>query len=194
VGCLLFLGVWCNIDDIFALIPNGETFKAGKWVVLVIALSRLTDMATGINSEIVLNSKYYRFDLFAMVLLAFLTATVNSVLIPRYQLIGAALGTLFSVGSYNVIRTAFLWVMFRLQPFTQKTLLVILIAAVTFLAVNFLPLPSGGLVQTLVSLTVRSVLIVGIFGFLVLRLWVSPDINNLVSGLWGRLRSAVGKK
>ena len=38
-GTLLFLLVWVNIDNIFDIIPHGEIYEAGKWVVFFIALS-----------------------------------------------------------------------------------------------------------------------------------------------------------
>jgi len=60
---MLFLGIWCNIDSIFELIPNGEIYSPGKWVVFYIGLSKLFDMATGVNQEIVGTSKYYKIDL-----------------------------------------------------------------------------------------------------------------------------------
>nr|WP_147379440.1 hypothetical protein [Odoribacter sp. OF09-27XD] len=32
-GSTLFLLIWINIDTIFSVIPNGEVYRAGKWVV-----------------------------------------------------------------------------------------------------------------------------------------------------------------
>ena len=193
VGCLVFLCIWCNIDEIFGLLPKKEIFSEGKYVVLSICLAKLFDMSTGLNAEILLYSVYYRVVTFFVVVMAAFSIAANKLLIPLFDYNGAAWATSLTTLVYCGIRLWYVRLRFQVQPFTQKTLLVILIAAVTFLAVNFLPLPSGGLVQTLVSLTVRSALIAGIFGFLVLRLRVSPDINRLVDGLLGKLKAAMRK-
>lgn len=192
-GAFLFLGVWCNIDSIFQIIPNGEVFKMGKWVVFIIAMSRVTDMANGINSEIVVNSKYYRFDLFTMVLLAFLTVFLNSLLIPRYQIVGAALGTFFSVASYNVIRTIFLWVKFRMQPFTPKTFIVLGISSVTFAIAYFIPAFTGGFASEIGTILLRAVVITLVYGTLVYWSGVSDELNGIARQVLLRIKPS-GKK
>ncbi|MDJ1504700.1 oligosaccharide flippase family protein [Xanthocytophaga agilis] len=186
-GAFLFLGVWCNIDSIFDLIPNGDTFRIGKWVVFVIAMSRVTDMANGINSEIVVNSKYYRFDLFTMVLLAFLTIFLNSILIPRYQIVGAAMGTFISVASYNIIRTVFLWITFRMQPFTVKTAITIGISLLTFWIVSFLPRYSNSFGAIVLTIAVRSIIITILYLSLIYITGVSEELNSLAQQLTKRI-------
>ena len=39
-GGLIFLFIWINIDNIFAIIPNGHIYVAGKWVVFFIEIGR----------------------------------------------------------------------------------------------------------------------------------------------------------
>ncbi len=192
-GAFLFLGVWCNIDFIFDIIPNGQVFETGKWVVFIIAMSRVTDMANGINSEIVVNSKYYRFDLFTMVLLAFLTIFLNSILIPRYQIIGAAMGTFFSVASYNAIRTVFLWVKFRMQPFTKKTWITLGIIAISFAIASVTPVFTGGFEYTVATILLRSVVITLVYGALIYWSGVSEELNGLAKQILLRIKPA-GKK
>lgn len=189
-GAFLFLGVWCNIDLIFQIIPKGEIFSAGKWVVFIIAMSRVTDMANGINSEIVVNSKYYRFDLFTMVLLAFLTVFLNSILIPRYQIVGAALGTFFSVASYNIIRTVFLWTKFRMQPFTPATFITIAISLGTFVAASLTPVFEGGFVADIGTIFLRSVVITVVYGGLIYWTGVSDELNGIIRQLLLRIKPA----
>src|SRR5690606_4806803 len=54
IGMLLFLGIICNLDNIFHFVPNREIFEAGKNVVLIIGLGKLADMAAGANGEIII--------------------------------------------------------------------------------------------------------------------------------------------
>ena len=59
VGGFLFLGIWCNVDEIFQLLPKADIYSQGRWVVFFFGMSKVIDMATGLNSEILINSKYY---------------------------------------------------------------------------------------------------------------------------------------
>lgn len=122
LGGLLFLLIWLNIDDLFALMPNGEKFLAGKYVLLFIALTRIVDMATGLNSEILAYSPYYRFQLIGVVFLSLLILALNLILIPIYGIVGAALALLLSYLLYNAIKFFFLWYKLDFQPFDYKTI------------------------------------------------------------------------
>ena len=51
------------MDNIFRLMPNGDVFSAGWYVVIIIGAGRLFDMAAGINSEIIVMSKLYKFNM-----------------------------------------------------------------------------------------------------------------------------------
>ena len=47
-GSIFFLLIVWNLDDIFALMPKGDIFAAGKWVVVIIGAGKLIDMIFGI--------------------------------------------------------------------------------------------------------------------------------------------------
>ena len=64
IGGLIFLGLWLNIDDGLSLLP--EKFQGGRLVVLFIAFSQLFNITTGVNGIIIVNSKYYKFDLYKL--------------------------------------------------------------------------------------------------------------------------------
>ena len=59
IGSFLLLGIWANIDSIFSLLPKSDIYAQGKWVVLLIGLGRVADMMTGLNTEILVNSKTF---------------------------------------------------------------------------------------------------------------------------------------
>ena len=86
VGGLIFLGIWCNIENVFKLIPNGEIYAQGKWVVFYIGISKLFDMATGVNQEIVGTSKYYKIDLLFYLFLVVVAVITNLIFIPYMEL------------------------------------------------------------------------------------------------------------
>ncbi|MCG8474563.1 MAG: lipopolysaccharide biosynthesis protein [Cytophagales bacterium] len=122
VGGWLFLGIWCNREFIFYLMPNGELFESGQWVILFIGLAKVCDMLFSLNGEILIYSKYYRQNNLITVIMALLMVGFNVIFIPLYGISGAAFATLLAVAGYNLIRFEFIRRKFRLHPFSWKTL------------------------------------------------------------------------
>lgn len=123
IGGLLLLGIWSNIDNVYALIPNKEVYLAGMTVVLYIGLGKLSDMLFGPNGEIIVMSRYYRVNVVLVVFLALATIVLNYLLIPLYGIDGAAIASLVAMLSFNIIKFFFVWARFKIQPFTSKTLI-----------------------------------------------------------------------
>lgn len=139
IGTLLLIGIWANLDSIYSFIPNNEAYLNGFNVVLFIALGKLSDMAFGTNGEIIVMSKYYRFNVLAVSLLAVLTIVLNLVLIPKYGIEGAAVASFISMLIFNILKFGFVWSKFRIQPFTYATIKFILIAGLTLLCNYVIP-------------------------------------------------------
>ena len=108
VGCFLFLLIWCNLDFIYQIIPRHEVYETGKWVVLMVGISKIIDMGTGLNSEILINSKFYRYDLLFYIVLAVSVVVGNLIFIPLYSYNGAALAALMALALYNTIKFIFM--------------------------------------------------------------------------------------
>tara|TARA_R110002096_G_scaffold365789_2_gene559112 strand:- start:7979 stop:9475 length:1497 start_codon:yes stop_codon:yes gene_type:complete len=144
-GMLLLTCVWINIDSIFSLIPNSETYVQGKYVVLFIGLAVVFDMGTGVNNEIILLSNFYKYNLLIIIPLIVLTILSNLWLIPIYGITGAALATAISIFIYNIIKFGLVYYMLKMQPFSFKTLLILVIGILTYFIVDAIPLSSFAL-------------------------------------------------
>jgi O-antigen/teichoic acid export membrane protein len=132
VGGWFFLGIWLNIDSLFAYIPHSEVYKAGKYVVLVVAITRLIDMSMGLNSEIITQSRYYLFNFVSVALLLVMVIVFNLWFIPLYGIIGASVGSLLSILASNVVKFLFLYIKFGFQPFTWAHGRIMLVFLVCF--------------------------------------------------------------
>ncbi len=184
-GSLLFLLMWSNIDALFSILPKAEIYGQGKYVVLLIALSRLVDMASGLNGEIILYSRYYRFATLAVLILAITTIITNQVFIPIYAINGAALATAFSVFLFTIIKVVFVWFRFRLQPFAVSTLLVVLISGFVYFVAAIFPVPSNNTFFNIcLGILLRSAVATGLFVSLTYVCNVSEDINKLINSIW----------
>jgi O-antigen/teichoic acid export membrane protein len=200
-GCFLFGGIWINVENIFAIMPRGNEFLAGKYVIFWIGLSKLFDLATSINGIMVNNSKHYKFSLYLMAFLAVLAIVSNRIFIPIYGVNGAAFATALSLFIYNLLMLIFVWRKFHLQPFQFNTLKLVgvFILALTLNQwipeIRFLPelivsqVPSNWqyLVPVIQDVLFRSLIFVGVFGGLTWGLKISLDLNDTIKDLTGRI-------
>ena len=129
LGTLLFIGIAANLDSIFLIMPKGEIYQAGKWVVIIVGAGKLTDMLFGPSSEIIVYSKFYAFNIVLILLLALMIVTANNILIPVYGIEGAAMGASLTLVIFNFIKFIFIWVKIGLQPFSSGFVKVIIAGA-----------------------------------------------------------------
>jgi O-antigen/teichoic acid export membrane protein len=176
IGTLLIIGVWINLDSIFELMPRNEIYVAGRWVVIIIGLGKLADMLFGPSSEIIVLSKYYRFNIILILSLAFIIIISNNLLIPRYGINGAAIGSAVALISFNIAKCIFIYIKLKMQPFDFATLKVLLIGSVIF-GLNLL-IPKQ--VNLFFDVALRSGLVTLVYGSLILFSKASPDGNSLL--------------
>jgi len=179
IGSLLLMGVWINLDNIFALMPQGENYALGKWVVIIVGLGKLMDMLFGPSSEIIVLSKYYRFNIVLIILLAALVIIANNIWIPRYGIVGAAWGSAFALVMFNVVKYIFIYVKFRIQPFEWATTKVLLIGAITML-INSIIIK---IEYTILDIGFRSMIVTLVFSSLIIWTKASPDANGILRNI-----------
>lgn len=189
IGLFLFLGVWCNIDSIFEIIPNPDKYRAGKYVVLLIGLANVFDMAAGLNSELLKNSAYYRVDFFLFLFRFVVLTLVNILLIPVIGYNGAAAAIFISTVLYNLAKYVFIRRRLNMQPFSGKTLVIAGLAGLAYGATLLLDWhEGGGFLPNLLEIVVKGLAIVFIFGGGVLVTRVSPDLNQVILQMKERVK------
>jgi O-antigen/teichoic acid export membrane protein len=181
-GSFLFIGIWANVDNILRLLP--PHYAQGKWVIFFIALSKLVDMITGINSEIIMASKYYRFNFYIMLMLIVLTVVTNYIFIPLYGLTGAAFAAALSMIIFNIVKYIFLSTKYKLSPFSEKTFISLLIPVGVYFLCSIVPVQNN----LLLDIIIRSLAITILFLSLVIGLKVSEDINRTFYHLLNRIK------
>jgi len=86
---LIFLGIWCNVDDLFILMPKGAIYSQGKYVIFFIAATGWwiwLPGSMGRSLRILPTIICY----LAHVRISVLTVVTNLIFIPRYSINGAA--------------------------------------------------------------------------------------------------------
>jgi len=178
IGAYLFLGIWTNIDNIIAVL--GPEYEIGRYVVLLIGLTNVIDMFSGVNQAIISTSKKYKYaSVFMIVMLALIVLT-NWIFIPIYGITGAAIASLIAMFVTTLLRYLFVWKTFNLQPYNYKHLIVIAISFFTYFISYNLPVIANEYFDIILKGTVITIL----FSFMIYFSKVSEDINDKAEGLF----------
>ena len=179
-GSLLLIGIWANLDNLFRILPT--EYVSGGWVIIVVGLGKLFDMAAGLNGVIILNSRYYRYDLWTILFLVVFSIAANYLLIPPFGILGAAVATAASLIVYNCIKLLIVWYKFGMQPFRLNLIPVVAVAVVTLLIAFQIPKIGRTSVDILCRSSIMTLLYLGpIYYFK-----VSDDLNRLIDGVLRR--------
>jgi O-antigen/teichoic acid export membrane protein len=133
-------------------------------------------MMTGINNEIIIYSKYYRFNLYLTLFLAVTNILLNLLLIKLYGITGAAMATCISFFLFNVVKFIFIKIKFGFQPFSTKLIPVIAFGIGSWFVSDWLPLSGNAWIDLFYKGAVFSLL----FGLSIWGFKISPDINSWI--------------
>jgi len=177
IGFLLLIGLWSNIDNIFMLI--GDKYLPGKYVILLLGLANMTDIALGVSPHIILNSSRYKYLSYFLLIFVVLLVVTNLIFIPIFGLLGAAIASLLSKVIYNLIKFIFLYKEWKLQPFDMKYLYLIGISLLVYGLSCLIP----ALPNYIFDIGVRSLAILLVFTFLIYYTRISTDINQRIESV-----------
>jgi O-antigen/teichoic acid export membrane protein len=181
ISSLMFLVIWLNIDEMLSILP--EKFQQGKYVVLFIGLSQVINLSSGLNGLIIINSIYFRKDiLFNFILLVFIVLT-NILFIPIYGIDGAALASLISIFFHNIIKIIFLYSKMKIQPFSFQTVKVLFISIGIYFLFQWIPTFDN----FILSIVVKTILILLTFLPLLILMNISSDVNDIYNTLKRKL-------
>lgn len=180
----MFVLIWINFTDGVITFHLKPGYLEARQVFLFIGLTRIIDLGTGLNAQIIGTSTYWRFEFISGMILLVLILPLNYFLTKRLGVEGPAVANLVSLTIYNGIRYTFLLRKFNMQPFTIKTLYALLLGAVCF-AVAWFPfhhrLGFGWIV-------LRSSVFMVLYVAGILLLDLSPDVMPV----WKTVRKRVG--
>ncbi len=173
VGLLLFGLIWLNIQNLVSFLnwishKQGGGYDALVNLAFIMGLAKLIDLGTGVNSQIIGTSNYWKFDFLTNVLFVIVSIPLNYYLIQHYDLIGLAYSNLIAYTLYNSVRFSFLYFKFNLQPYRWKHALFLLLSIGLMLLIHQIPAPEN----FILNIGIQS-LSYGI-GFYLLLTWMNP--------------------
>lgn len=131
LGISLFSCIIVGFPFLTDLIKNGNLLKEAEVIVWILGATFIFDLATGFNGHIISLSKFYKFNIVIMLLLAVLTITLNFFFLRNTHLgiIGIAIATAISLSIFNIIKIIFNYKKFKVFPLTIPMLYGLLLSA-----------------------------------------------------------------
>jgi len=175
-ACGIFLLIWMNFNEAIITFKLNPVYMTGAWVFFLLGITRIVDMGTGVNAQIIATSNYWRFELISGIILLVLMLPLTYILARGYGIIGPAIASLVSINIYNAIRIIFLWQKFKLFPFTIQTIYTILLATTCYGICYFLFIN----IHSWAGLFLRSITFLLLYIPGVIYLKLSPDIQPVI--------------
>ncbi len=174
-GGLLFLLINVNVKDLYVLIDKPQ-YSVGVLIVLMISISELYKLALGSNGAILTNSKFYRVFFYLSIAMALSVIVLNKWLIELIGINGAALATLIVVLIFSTFKILYVKQKLLMQPFTRKTIMVLILTLVLFFAFYFVEFPF----QPVLNIFIKTIIITIIYVIGIFKLNISEEVNVLL--------------
>lgn len=195
IGLFLLISAWTCADDLYNIMPKGKEFAEGKILIMILGVSRLIDMLTGANTEIIAYSKHYRANLYMLLFLSVVNIVSNCLLIPQYGNVGAAYATLISMFLFNAIKLVFIYSKMSIHPFSKNMLGAFLIGSVIFVMANNIPaitINNWGIIPlSIFRIALKGLLITSVYFLLIWKFNISQDINSIIQGVFLKVKGWV---
>lgn len=185
VGSLIFLFIWVNIDLIFHLLPNGETYVVARQTVFLLGLTQLLLATVQVSVTALTYGRYYGYTLIFSLVLTVSAILLNNYLIPRFGMDGSAWSNLLSYAVYSALVLVVVGCKMRLSPFCRTEGLT-LVLLVIVLVLNALWLHYLPMANVWVSSLLRSGVLIGSFCLIAYKGQLSEEINALLRSLFIR--------
>lgn len=179
---IMFFCIWLNYTQAIEYFGINSKYIEARWIFFTLGMVTIIEMGTGVNAQIIGTSSYWRFELLTSLLLTLLIIPLSYFLTVKYGIIGPAIANLISFSIYNFVRFWFLWKKFALQPFSKKTIEVILIAISAYLIIYY----AMGELAGLTGLIIRTITFCIVFIIAIYYRNISPDLKPIKNALLKR--------
>lgn len=175
VGFCLFGLILPNIENI-VFFSKGKDFHPVISIFLIVGIAKLAELSMGMNDTLLSLSKYWRTDFFIATIIVILSIPTNILFIKWNPLLGAAFGQAIMLLLFCLLRSVMIWKYFKMQPFSSKTPLIILIGALATSVAYYLPDMSN----VWADLFVRGTVFMVLYVVPILYFNISGEMNDLL--------------
>jgi O-antigen/teichoic acid export membrane protein len=174
------------------LLVFGQSFTDGATALMILAVSSLVLVGTGMGGIILDMGGHTRLKLLNSVLRLSTFLALDLILIPRWGIVGAALAALAGETLVNLLRLGQVYYLYRLLPYNRSFLRMGATALIA-LAVALLVGRRWPPDQSLVFAAINAAVLVTVYAALTLRFGFSAEEKTLVALARRRAGSVIGR-
>lgn len=175
---LAFLVINLNLVDFYQLI-NQDGYASAIGVVVIVSLGKFFSMSMGCLNNIISNSQYYSYVFWFSISSAILAVLLNYYFINVYGIIGAALATFMVIVFINICKIILIYKVFKIHPYNKKSWSIVLSLFLIYGVIYLIPT----MINPILSIIIRSVLIISLFAIPFYRFRWSEEIENQLKRL-----------
>jgi O-antigen/teichoic acid export membrane protein len=182
VGCILFIGLIANWENILVLLNKPE-YRNYYFVFIVVGVGFLFDITGGLNGAIISFSKHYKLVMYILIAAAIVCVILNFILIPKFGMLGAAIsysGTMFLL---NFTYWLYLFIKYDLQPFNVQFIKLAAISALVLVIGIMLP----KIDSFFLDVPYRSITMLILYAVLIYSFKISEDINQFIKQILSKV-------
>jgi O-antigen/teichoic acid export membrane protein len=185
VSAFILLCLWANVDALFSFLK--PEYAVGKPVLLILGITNVLNLSTGLSGGIVSTSRSYWFDAVSGFSLLLLNVVLDYVFILWWGMVGVAWSTFLCAILIVGWRVVFLHRKFNLWPYDGMSLrgLLVIIAVGAGLYV----LPHFG--PPVLDILWRSALLTAVYWTLVIVLEIAPELGAQAGKMILRFRQMI---
>ena len=182
IGGFILLLIWINIDLIFHILPNGETFAPAKNVVLILGVSQLVLATFSICLTTLNYSRFYAISLLLSLILTISALVLNNYLVPLWGMDGAAISNVVSYGLYYLLIIATVVPLCRVHVVDRRWWLILLLILAIF-ALNWAWQTYLPALNIWADSILRSLVLLGGGALIAYKAGLSPEVTEQIKHL-----------
>lgn len=164
----------------------GAEFKAGTPALILLSIGMLVNAGTGICGAMIIMTGHSRLEFLNIASALIVNTALNILLIPRWGMLGAAVGTALTVSAINIARLIEIYKFHKLWPY-DETVFKPLMAGIAALLVGILASRLLRADQNLIALVVDFAAVWLTFASATVLLGLSEEDHMLLSSARKRL-------
>lgn len=170
---LLFGLIWLNVHNTFDILALNPIYYAGIPVIMYMGLKAVVDMSFGVASQITGTSNYWRVEFYSTLALGAIAIPFNIWFNKLFGIQGNAMANLVSAIVGGIVRFGFLYYQFKLQPFTRRTLYIVLLGVGSYFIAQLIDVANPW-----INVMLRTITFCAIYGGAVLAFRLSDDVTE----------------
>jgi len=161
VSLTIPITLWLIIFSEDILTIFGKEYILAKYTLIFLAIGQFVNAAVGSNGLILAMTKYQKFEMINGLTVAGLNIFLNILLIPRFGVVGSAIGGMVAISTVNILKSFEVYWILKMSPYNMRYIKPALALVITCFSLVLLKVFVHGIMATIVGLILGFVVMLG---------------------------------